>query len=903
MANGSITESELRQGLQQQLQASGALNGLKARLRNQLLSQLQHHDPTVLQHPDCSKQYTDDPLISAVDSAVVEYLHWRRCEYSLSVFCPESNAIAQPSSAAAHAASSLLGSDAWHKYNSSSPVLLNLAHKAHNMSQTHDACVGADAESIAFDTGDKDAACSSLPDSVTRQLHAIDNEHNDRLRQMRDGQTPSNEQRIVAMQHDAQLRAQAEADERVRHVRNVELGRTRAEEAEKRRQMVNQAKQELQREHSERLEHVRRREEALAEKSRSQNREIERAAYERRKELAQESERLSERSKELEKTEKWLKDREEAVQRRETAVEERECALSDRRKALEESAEEEISIRKRSVGKSAEELEKQLQREQDQLTERNSELETARKEVKDARAEAHEALRAQKRAEGEIERLKASLQDAIDAREDALAKADESQVTVQRIQRQLNEERQMRSCNGLNAGSKTYSYERDRVRHISPAADADSKAPNCGLNSRGSFASKHTSYDPWCHRLREIQSHEKRFNEQLQSFRQRASRDRSTAQNALATAISEAEASRQPSYGFAKRESPVRNRDYADKYPTVGGYRGSQRHKDQSCSTTELSEVQTSRYQHDEDRFDGKPSTISESGQDTLQDAEHKVSQHGPCVARNNDENWDAQNKETESFEPIQEEAQTLSEEQEGNLLTNLHEKYTTMEGYSAVHGTEYVQQHQGTQQKPKSDDVMHTESLQPSQAPGSEKGFLNTTHESYSAEQRNLYPTKGECQENDNAKAEAVPRRFSHEKHDGLSTSQTEQIDDGQCTNSQQGFDVPVEESEVEYANELNELEQHETHEKEEKEAEAKNPGAPSESHFAGDAGGARAEEDDMQSPHERREQLRQQMEQLEEDAVELSGSEKGDVESEPEEADEDDGDGVSLPSELSDI
>jgi hypothetical protein len=519
-----MTDVELRQALQQQLRNSGAVGSAKARLRSQLLAQLKQRDSRSF-----AQQHNSNALVRACDALVSQYLHWRGCEYSLSVFCPESGFSESDSSdAIALLSTASSARENQHRHQQQQPMLMRMAEQARSASHSADASVSADADEIDADAG-------VLPQrSVARQLEAIDKEYSDRIRQIREGSEISNEQRMLDFQRDAHARSSAEADERISRVRNVEVGRVRAEESEKRRRMINQARQELERKYSDRLARVKRREEALAERSRSQKREIERNAYEKRQELVRESERLAQRTRELEKQEHRMKERESALQQKEVSIEEREHALFYRPKVLEESAEEEVSIRKRAVGQSVEEPS------------------NARTEAQSVRAEADEAQRARKQAEAEVERLHTRLNEALQAKEDALTQADQQRLAEQRAKRELEQERTR------NAGTgERFSPGRRQARTCyERTSEASSQNPRRaqGESNRATGPSAadppRTHSDCWNQRLQEIGSHEKRFNEELQAFKQRASRDRTSAMNALSTAVSEAETSFQPRYSF-----------------------------------------------------------------------------------------------------------------------------------------------------------------------------------------------------------------------------------------------------------------------------------------------------------------------------------------------------------------
>ena len=124
------------------------------------------------------------------------------------------------------------------------------------------------------------------------RLAQIDEQHEravatERLAPLRDA-----EERMASFQKECESRMRAEMLEHVRRVREHEVTQARLEEASKHRRNLAEAREDLERVHSDRLQKLRAREEAQIERVRAAEAALERAAYEHRQRLAAEHDTL-----------------------------------------------------------------------------------------------------------------------------------------------------------------------------------------------------------------------------------------------------------------------------------------------------------------------------------------------------------------------------------------------------------------------------------------------------------------------------------------------------------------------------------------------------------------------------------------------------------------------------------
>lgn len=143
---------------------------------------------------------------------------------------------------------------------------------------------------------------------------------------------------MLAFQREVEERARAEVAAQVKRVREFEVGHARLEEAARCRREFDAARAELEASVSERMARVRAREEEAMARVRAAELSVERAAFEHRQRVMQDTEALAARGEEAKRdveaaaavrrgTEALLREREAALAAREAAVQQREATV------------------------------------------------------------------------------------------------------------------------------------------------------------------------------------------------------------------------------------------------------------------------------------------------------------------------------------------------------------------------------------------------------------------------------------------------------------------------------------------------------------------------------------------------------------------------------------------------
>ncbi|WIA40584.1 hypothetical protein OEZ86_013925 [Tetradesmus obliquus] len=320
---------ELKQQIYSQLKKAGVVSSLKSQLRMQLLDQLRKlAGPDAVRAAGTGTDQTRSMWHAALNCMLAEYLQASNCQFTLSVFNSETDTAPGQPAYSTEELCQLLRLDR-------QPQLLQ---RVQELLPSHGCLVLALLQALASSGGGPTTADSSCQTSRPGQLDGLKG----RLLQLEDAYMAKAAQKATAdprLTLDQQMSAyKKECDElvelqvaaRVARIREVELAAARQEAAAKYRQQLEADRQELERIHSERLARLAAREEAVGEKLRRQQRDVEGIAYSQRQRILAEEDRLrgmkAEVGRQLEVQEQLLHGLEAQLKERERAVSARELA-------------------------------------------------------------------------------------------------------------------------------------------------------------------------------------------------------------------------------------------------------------------------------------------------------------------------------------------------------------------------------------------------------------------------------------------------------------------------------------------------------------------------------------------------------------------------------------------------
>ena len=294
----ALSDRQFKRKVFDELKNTGTIDGIKGSLRSRLVGVLQRKDPSVFDGSGPSPG-SQNLWQRAANSLYVEYLNHQNYGYALSVFQPECGltdqqvmsrdeisrvlCLERPSSLSQHLLRPDVGArNADGAPAPPSPLLLNILQ----------AIAEIGASSARRETPTQTDDISGGASSLALRLAQIDEQHEravatERLAPLRDA-----EERMASFQKECESRMRAEMLEHVRRVREHEVTQARLEEASKHRRNLAEAREDLERVHSDRLQKLRAREEAQIERVRAAEAALERAAYEHRQRLAAEHDTL-----------------------------------------------------------------------------------------------------------------------------------------------------------------------------------------------------------------------------------------------------------------------------------------------------------------------------------------------------------------------------------------------------------------------------------------------------------------------------------------------------------------------------------------------------------------------------------------------------------------------------------
>ena len=294
----ALSDRQFKRKVFDELKNTGTIDGIKGSLRSRLVGVLQRKDPSVFDGSGPSPG-SQNLWQRAANSLYVEYLNHQNYGYALSVFQPECGltdqqvmsrdeisrvlCLERPSSLSQHLLRPDVGArNADGAPAPPSPLLLNILQ----------AIAEVGASSARRETPTQTDDISGGASSLALRLAQIDEQHEravatERLAPLRDA-----EERMASFQKECESRMRAEMLEHVRRVREHEVTQARLEEASKHRRNLAEAREDLERVHSDRLQKLRAREEAQIERVRAAEAALERAAYEHRQRLAAEHDTL-----------------------------------------------------------------------------------------------------------------------------------------------------------------------------------------------------------------------------------------------------------------------------------------------------------------------------------------------------------------------------------------------------------------------------------------------------------------------------------------------------------------------------------------------------------------------------------------------------------------------------------
>jgi len=428
-----MAADDFKKQLFTQLHSSGVVNSLKSQLRTQMLAQLQSRYAAGVQVP-----MEQPPSLTrrVINSMIADYLGSCNYHYTLSVFQPESGL--SGSSSAPFTAEEIM--QVMH-LSKATPLSQALSRRGFSRIPSLEATPlnpgqagdGPHCFMLQLVESIKEVNDRTTMDSGTQTyeggafrlgtaLQLLEDQYAAQSKENASRPYRTMEERMSAYRREVDDRSKREVAQQVERVRELELSQVRLEEAAKYRKSLEEERQQMEKVYSDRAAKLREREEAINERLRRQQRDVEGAAFEHRQRIVKEEDRLrawkAEVQADVERKLDEAQGRMAQVQAREAAVAAREIQAESRHS---EAAEIIAMAEERAKRKAGEEIHSR----REELERKRLAVESARAALMEQRAEAVAEL-SDARATGEKLRAAVAAKQEAELRTSALEASHET---------------------------------------------------------------------------------------------------------------------------------------------------------------------------------------------------------------------------------------------------------------------------------------------------------------------------------------------------------------------------------------------------------------------------------------------------------------------------------------------